>query len=361
MLDFQEYADYFVKKRSTIDNTAFRLHYRVTFGLIILLSALNTSHRYIGSPISCMTHAPDTSIVNNYCWIHGTFTSVANVNKTDGIYPGVNPRGTDRNGNEIYHAWYQWVHMVLFIQALLCYFPRWLWESLEGGKIDMLLQDLDQETLDYPEDLQPKRLSVVHYFIRTKGTHNSYTYRFLFCEFLNLANIVGQMFIMNSFLGGQFMSFGRDVITLSEKENFETRIDPLNLAFPKMTKCDFHMYGPSGTIQNFDSLCLLPVNIINEKIYIFLWFWYVFVAVYTSIHLIVKAITLVSKRFRLFYLNKISPSITRDDLKVILKNCNYGDWFLLIQLGKLIQPMTYHDLILDVRDRLDKKRAENLE
>jgi hypothetical protein len=43
--------------------------------------------------------------------------------------------------------------------------------------------------------------------------------------------------------------------------------------FPKVTKCTFHLYGPSGSIQNKDGLCVLPLNIINEKIYIFLWFW----------------------------------------------------------------------------------------
>ena len=40
-----------------------------------------------------------------------------------------------------------------------------------------------------------------------------------------------------------------------------------------MTKCTFHKYGGSGTIQKFDALCVLSMNIVNEKIYIFLWFW----------------------------------------------------------------------------------------
>ncbi|XP_040576797.1 innexin inx2 [Lepeophtheirus salmonis] len=361
MLDFQDYSEFFNRKRSSIDNATFRLHYRVTFGILLLMSALNTSHKFIGKPIDCMTSAPDAGIVNNYCWIHGTFTAVDGVHKTEGIHPGVIAQGYDKNGNEIYHAWYQWVHIVLFIQALLCYFPHWIWESLEGGKIDMLLQGLDKETLDSPDDLKEVRLSIAHYFIRTKGTHNSYTFRFLFCEFLNLVNIIGQMFLMDKFLGGQFSSYGRDVIAMSEKLDFQNRIDPLNRVFPKLTKCDFLMYGPSGTIQNFDSLCLLPVNVINEKIYIFLWFWFIFVAVFTAIHLLLKTVSLISGDFRLFSLNNVASSITRDDLKVVLKKCNYGDWFVLMQLGKLIQPITYHNLLLDIRDRLDKKRAENLD
>ena len=31
-------------------------------------------------------------------------------------------------------------------------------------------------------------------------------------------------------------------------------------------------YGPSGSIVNHDGLCILPINIINEKIYVFLWY-----------------------------------------------------------------------------------------
>ena len=75
-------------------------------------------------------------------------------------------------------------------------------------------------------------------------------------------------------------------------QNIEERADPMARVFPKMTKCTFHKwgqifmkqnppcplymlydlrYGPSGTIVNHDGLCILPINIINEKIYVFLW------------------------------------------------------------------------------------------
>ena len=47
----------------------------------------------------------------------------------------------------------------------------------------------------------------------------------------------------------------------------EDRIDPMSRIFPKMTKCIFHKYGGSGTIQRFDALCVLSMNILNEKIY----------------------------------------------------------------------------------------------
>ena len=39
-----------------------------------------------------------------------------------------------------------------------------------------------------------------------------------------------------------------------------------------MTKCTFHKFGSSGEIEKHDAMCILPLNIVNEKIYIFLWF-----------------------------------------------------------------------------------------
>jgi hypothetical protein len=36
--------------------------------------------------------------------------------------------------------------------------------------------------------------------------------------------------------------------------------------FPRLTKCTFYNYGSSGTIQAHDALCVLALNIINEKV-----------------------------------------------------------------------------------------------
>ena len=47
----------------------------------------------------------------------------------------------------------------------------------------------------------------------------------------------------------------------------------------QITKCTFHKFGASGSVQKFDGICVLPLNIINEKIYVFLWFWFVILAV----------------------------------------------------------------------------------
>ena len=108
--------------------------------------------------------------------------------------------------------------------------------------------------------------------------------KFYFCEFLNLVNVIFQICLTNTFLGYTFSEYGLEVLSFTS-EDPENRVDPMSRVFPRMTKCTFEKYGGSGTIQNFDALCVLGMNIINEKIFIFLWFWYIMLAVVTCANL----------------------------------------------------------------------------
>ena len=91
--------------------------------------------------------------------------------------------------------------------------------------------------------------------------------------FLKFQNILsGQMFLLDRFFDGTFLTFGIEVISFADRDQ-EDRIDPMVYVFPRMTKCTFHKFGTSGEIEKHDALCILPLNIFNEKIYIFLWFW----------------------------------------------------------------------------------------
>lgn len=58
----------------------------------------------------------------------------------------------------------------------------------------------------------------------------------------------GQMFLMNKFFDGEFMTFGLDVIRHMEADQ-EDRLDPMIYIFPRMTKCTFYKYGVSGEVS----------------------------------------------------------------------------------------------------------------
>ncbi len=78
----------------------------------------------------------------------------------------------------------------------------------------------------------------------------------------------------------------------------EDRVDPMSKVFPKMTKCTFHKYGGSGTLQVVDAMCVLGMNILSEKIYIFLWFWFILLAVITGIQIVIRIVQITMPGLR---------------------------------------------------------------
>ena len=52
--------------------------------------------------------------------------------------------------------------------------------------------------------------------------------------------------------------------------------------------CTFHSVGTAAGEQKFNSLCVLSLNIINEKIYILIWFWLFFLTLATALHLVYR-------------------------------------------------------------------------
>lgn len=59
--------------------------------------------------------------------------------------------------------------------------------------------------------------------------------------------------LVDKFLGGSFLRYGTDVISYSNM-NQENRSDPMIEIFPRITKCTFHKYGASGSIQKHGKL-----------------------------------------------------------------------------------------------------------
>ena len=101
------------------------------------------------------------------------------------------------------------------------------------------------------------------------------------------------MFLMDRFFEGSFFTFGLEVIAFAERDQ-EDRLDPMIYIFPRMTKCTFHKFGASGEVEKHDALCILPLNIVNEKIYIFLWFWFVGLITWTFLCFGYRILTAVS-------------------------------------------------------------------
>jgi hypothetical protein len=98
--------------------------------------------------------------------------------------------------------------------------------------------------------------------------------------------------------------------------------------FPRITKCRFYKYGPSANIETIDALCLLPLNIINEKIYIFIWFWFLILAALTAIVVVFRLVIIACPPVRVYLLNLRFRLSQLDHVHTIVRKTSIGDWFL---------------------------------
>ncbi|XP_059084605.1 innexin inx2-like isoform X1 [Tigriopus californicus] len=297
----------------------------------------------------CEKH--DTNqILNRYCWISSTFTLPKHFNGVAGqdfLYPGIGP--FKEADERIYHAYYQWVPFVLFFQALCFLAPFILWKSLVGEKIEILVKNVvgrfsvrDKKT---SYDIQ----QLANYFVQRKKfnsqEHQTWARNFVVCEFLNLINVVGQLFLINVFLGGNFFNYGLEVLSFPSL-NPEERVDPMSILFPTMTKCIFHQFGPSGTLEKVDSLCILGLNIINEKIFLLLWFWFILLAFATLIDFLIRLGQWIIPSTRIWFC-----PWNKNNLNVRLQ---FGDWLLLDNISKYMEPSNFEELLSNICQGLDE-------
>lgn len=343
-----------------IDNHVFKLHYRATVILMIAFSLLVTSRQYIGDPISCMSTASDLprNVLDQYCWVSTTFSLPAAFDKRVGVdvpYPGID-RSTPEE-KRIYHQYYQWVCFVLFLQAIMFYLPHYLWKVWEGGRLRSLALGLEIPILT-ENAMEAKKEVLVYYFTRNLHNHNFYFAKFFLCEILNFVNVIGQIYFTNKFLGGAFTTYGPELIRYSESLTQNNRTDPLVKVFPRITKCIFYTFGASGEVQKHDALCVLPINIINEKIYVFLWFWFVILTALSGLTILYRILTCVLPRVRFLMLSMVSRFSPSEYVDAINSKFQVGDWFLLYQLGACIESQCFSKIISALAKSIDGKNGQ---
>nr|BDV49887.1 MAG: innexin [Metapenaeopsis lamellata majanivirus] len=323
-----------INKYIDIESIAFKLQFRVTTTLLFFSCLLLTTYSLTGDPISCVYDGENPilkeHVINTYCWIHSTFTLSKYIDKAYGEdthipHPGIGHYGS--SDNKTYHAYYQWVPFVLFIQAIVFYLPHALWKTWEGGKIESITSELTTFITNEENQQQKKINHLVDYLLKSRYSHNFYVIKYLFCELLNIMINITNLILLNKFLNGMFFKYGTDILTYSYEKKTEL--------FPKVTKCSFNLFGPSGTVQKHDFLCILALNVLNEKNFLILWVWFMFLIVFSVLS------------FMLYLLFLSVPYITsRLILKRDLRNFGkMGDYFLIYLIYKNIEKFTFEKII----------------
>ena len=68
--------------------------------------------------------------------------------------------------------------------------------------------------------------------------------------------------------------------------------------FCSVVQCTMNYHGPSGDVMHVSGLCTLPINIINEKIYLVIWIWYLTMVILTVVSLLGQILLLLAPYLR---------------------------------------------------------------
>ena len=281
------------------------------------------------------------------------------------IYPGV--RTSDDLVNERqYHIFYQWVSFVLMLQVnkreeadfvmehwthssmfqgIAFIIPRFIWKSLiEKNKIKYLTHGMREILTDEEED--KKRLKkLTKGFIKVKGKCTNYALLFGLLEIFNFIIVLSNGLLIEKFLQGKFHDLGFRLMSYWNSNDFD--LDPMDSIFPKVAKCKFHKHGMGGGIQSHDALCVLPLNYVNEQIYLFLWVILIPLTFVSALAVLYRFLLLTCPWLRFYAMKKPSPKIMRQCKRLAWK-LSYSDWFVLHLMSKNIAEDIYDKLVEEI-------------
>ncbi|XP_076456949.1 innexin unc-9-like isoform X2 [Babylonia areolata] len=317
------FATYARLKGRYDDDWIDRLNHLYTTIILIIFTIVVSTKQYVGEPIHCWCPAQfeesQVDYTNNVCWISNTY-HVA--------FEDVPPRHSRPHEGEI--GYYQWVPMILLFQALLFKVPCILWRILTasaGVNLDKIVTLAAETAYVAPDERDRTIKHIVRYmdrwiesareyrsgcFIRLRQQVSKYCCLvwgkrygnylvtiYMFIKLLYLTNAIGQLFILNEFLGTNYNVYGFEVMDHLAK-GIDWSESP---RFPRVTHCYFEIRQMQN-VHQYTVQCVLPINLFNEKIFIFIWFWLVFVSTLSAANFLIWVYNMIFHQHRLRYLKK---------------------------------------------------------
>jgi len=344
-------SQFSILKEVDSSNTVFKLFSKVTVGLCVIASILVASSEYLGSPITCQTTDGKIGdgVYNAYCWIHGG----KKINeKAENIYKCASNQPNLDNDGANDTLYYQWVVFMLAINAMLFKIPHLLWKSFEGGLMKKFHsgKDLKSEFMTDDGDMAKHLKTHIAYFKKLrkkKGKNITYYTKFQACQLLNIVMLILNFWATDQFLTGGFITYGSDVVNFLTKEPSvrEKELSPMCETFPTVVGCKISTYGAAGGESSDGGICILSQNAINEKIYLFLWFWFLLLIIASVLQLIYEIAILSIGAFRSWMMEQQFGGTDDPQMKDFVQNLGLGDWFVLYQIGKNTSEEFFHKLI----------------
>ena len=330
-----------------IDSWSFKVFSKFSVAIFLFSSLLVMSTTHFGTPITC---DDKDKFTESYCWLHGSYNLIGAEDDAKKFFghkcirdPKFSKLSIDERDRDT--EYYQWVVFMLFIHAALFVFPNKLWQYIEGGLLEQFGNKSEKMVMvitDHDKFVEVAEKHAKFFKTLSPKKNNEYFYYFVICEILNCVVVVVNYYLINSFLGGRFSTYGADVIAYSQADPLykDDIYDPMCDAFPTLVNCRTNNFGVGGIVQTQSTLCILGQNIINEKIYLFLWFWFVIMyitAIFTFFSYVLIIMSPSYRRYTILYhtRSKCSQKDLVASLSPLWSNVNtIGNWFILHQIGR---------------------------
>lgn len=252
-----------------------------------------SSVQFVGKPISCFTPASFTDAHISYadfiCWMSDTyFVSI------DAEIPEPEDHEARQGSNSI--RFYQYVPFILMLQTCGFFLPGFVWRS-GSARLGIPLQkyldqlNLSSRSLAEPPDYRRQLIKNValrldHFFRFRRQTRflPKLTLLYLFIKLIYIFNIVLQLISLHYLMNFDWdlPSLFRRLIISSTKERHNS------LQFPTNVLCDFIVRFLGKNRHRHTVQCVLPINVFNEKIFLFAYIWLIFLLVLTIYNLLVQ-------------------------------------------------------------------------
>lgn len=348
------------RKTLILDNTIFKLHYKLTVAFLMATIFCLSGNMWMGRPIDCMTSdSEDKQMMESHCLVEGAKTihpkTQTPMFQPETIYPGVAPVPDNHPEYTLrWHHMYPWTMVALFIMAVINYFPHFLWKMIDGGRLHNLVQGMDKEFFD-EDEARVKIRRTVKKISDFEESVTIYTISFVACEVINVVFCVAQMYfihwLFNSELWEQQIEVIKDVF------GTERSLPLLHEAFPKVIKCNFERYGPSGTVEILDAMCFFHQNRFNEVAFTLLWIWFFAIGVVSACHLAFNKIGFLMMKERINILHRYCPTADKDDVIKIVNCMTITQVVLLVELCKALQSLYTDDLLKELAKELKPKTS----
>ncbi|KAK4474736.1 hypothetical protein MN116_001861 [Schistosoma mekongi] len=368
----------------TDDDFIDRINHSYTTTLLMICTLVVIGRQFIGKPIACWTPNEFTSAQVEYatlvCWVTSTYFISPD-------QPTIPMDLTLRRKDSIHY--YQWVPFLLMFQAAMFSVPCIIWRLFNWqSRIHLwTVMDLASKANDLEETLHSnvnhleyivrhlEDALIIRYRRKRSRKNNSsisvaqtsvsspantnerivnkdnswyailpliITHRsripgprpcspqsssylnglYLIIKALYVFNSTGQLFLLARFLGQTTIFFGPQMLTdLIAGTHWHQSGN-----FPRVSFCDLDMRRMGSNYHRYTLQCVLSINMFNEKIFIFLWFWFTGITI-MNIHSFLRwccRSTFQTSRvcfIRSLLFNKI-PMNTNHKSELSLKNSN---------------------------------------